>query len=73
MPKQAVGSGTNAAGNSYTSYSDGSYRYSNSGGGQYYGDRSGNGFYTDSSRGYSSYTRSDGSGWTQQGGTRTSK
>ena len=76
MPRHATGSGTNSQGNTYTTYSDGGYRYHNSNStgttGNYYNDGSGNGFYSNNA-GYSSYTRSDGSGWTQSGGTRTSK
>jgi hypothetical protein len=79
MPRSAASSGTNSQGNTYTTYSDGAYRYSNSGGGggNYYNDggrNGGNGFYSNSSTGYSSYTRSDGSGWSQSAGQgRTSK
>jgi hypothetical protein len=77
MPKSVTGSGTNSAGNNYTSYSDGSYRYSNTGsgssGGKYYGDSYGNGFYNNASKGTSSYTRSDGSGWTNDGSGRRAK
>merc|ERR1712029_516479 len=50
MPREVNNSGTNSQGNSYTSYSDGAYRYtnSNSGGqtsGRYFNDGHGHGFY----------------------------
>ena len=69
MPKSVSSAGTNSQGNSYTSYSDGSYRYSNStgggGGSSYYGTSSG-GFYSDNA-GYSSYSNSNtGTSWSKQ-------
>uniref|UniRef100_A0A0G4FES9 Uncharacterized protein n=1 Tax=Chromera velia CCMP2878 TaxID=1169474 RepID=A0A0G4FES9_9ALVE len=78
MPnKQVTHTGTNRSGNDYRSYNDGSYAYTNQSGGRYYNDGGrdgGNGFYHNSSKGYSSYTRSDGSGWSQfKGSDRTPK
>ena len=73
-----TGTGVNAAGNSYRTYSDGSYAYNNAAsarggasGGTYYGTAGGAGFYHGpAGSGYSSYTRSDGSGWTDAGSGR---
>ena len=45
MPKEQSNSGTNSSGSSYTSYSDGGYRYSNPSGSSYYNTGSGHGFY----------------------------
>ena len=38
MPREVNNSGTNSQGNSYTSYSDGAYRYTNSNSGKFYND-----------------------------------
>jgi len=72
MPKTVTGGGTNSQGNSYTTYSGGGYRYSNTpssgqpSGSSYYAPTGGtSGFYTQnggaSGGGYSTYTNSSGS------------
>lgn len=75
MPKHVTGGGVNSQGNSYTTYPDGGYRYSNApshgqpSGSSYYtpsasSAASGSGFYTHnggaSGGGYSTYTNSSG-------------
>ncbi|GIQ83198.1 hypothetical protein KIPB_004477 [Kipferlia bialata] len=67
--KSVSGKGVNAAGNKYTSYTDGGYAYQNQDGGRYYNSTTGN-FYTPpsqsggSGRGYyQSTTQSSGGEW----------
>lgn len=46
MPRETNNSGTNSAGNSYTTYKDGSYEYNNSRGSHYHNDGAGHRHYT---------------------------
>merc|ERR1712192_330971 len=49
--KSVTSSGTNGQGNTYTNYSDGGYRYSNSSGSSYYDTGKGHSFYNRAPRG----------------------
>lgn len=62
MPKDTTATGTNQNGNSWKSYSDGSYYYKNSGTDKssYFGHSDGSSYYTNSTKGYATYTAKDG-------------